>query len=402
MSRLQVSRAVLVLLVLAGCSPGGEGPPRGGAGGGAGAPAGGSGGAGFGGGSGGSGGAVGGTGGGGGGGAGAGGSGGATSPDAAGGAGGGGAGGRDAGPGPADVQGGAGGGAGPDAALADRPPAAGPTKMVLIAGNLAEPFGVAVDPMTGDLYSADVADDRIKRIAAGGAATTVVGPGAPGAGGRVTMSNPHDILFQPGTRNLYIADTMGSRVLRWDAATGEVTVLAGEGGKVPAGGNTFCLAFDPAGRTLYFTGGGGIRVVDLQTETLKTTLPFANPRVITVDSKGTLYAVRNGGTALQTVDAMGRASDVPGGSPLSAPKRITTDGEDNVIIIDTESHSIRKWVQATRTLVRLAGNGMAGTGRLDGPPEMAQTNRPHGGFVDALGRILIADSSNDRIIAIVR
>ena len=33
---------------------------------------------------------------------------------------------------------------------------------------------------------------------------------------------------------------------------------------------------------------------------------------------------------------------------------------------------------------------------------LAQTDRPHGAFVDATGRILIADSFNDRIIAIVR
>ena len=35
-------------------------------------------------------------------------------------------------------------------------------------------------------------------------------------------------------------------------------------------------------------------------------------------------------------------------------------------------------------------------------PEQAQTDRPHGAFVDASGRILIADSFNDRILGIVR
>jgi hypothetical protein len=142
--------------------------------------------------------------------------------------------------------------------------------------------------------------------------------------------------------------------------------------------------------------------VDLTTDTLKATLPYANPRVITVDSKGTLYAVKNGGTALQIVGPNGQASNAPGGSPVSAPKRITTDGEDNVIIVDTEGHSISKYVPASQSIVRLAGNGRAGTGTLDGPPEMAQTDRPHGAFVDVQGRILIADSFNDRIIAIVR
>jgi hypothetical protein len=277
----------------------------------------------------------------------------------------------------------------------------GPAKVVLVAGGLSTPFGVAVDPMTGDIYTADYGDNRIRRIGGTGMPTVVVGPGAAGPAGQVTMNRPHDLLFQPGTRNLFIADTMGSKVLRMNVATGEIAVLAGDGGKVPAGGNAYCLAFDIAGETLYFTGGGGIRVVDLKTDTLKGTLPFANPRVITVDSKGTLYAVRGGGNALQIVTAEG-ISNAPGGSPVNAPKRIATDREDNVIIVDTESHSISKYLVATRSIVRLIGNGRAGTGTLDGPPEMAQTDRPHGAFVDASGRVLIADSFNDRIIAIVR
>jgi hypothetical protein len=56
---------------------------------------------------------------------------------------------------------------------------------------------------------------------------------------------------------------------------------------------------------------------------------------------------------------------------------------------------------ASKSIVPLVGNGRSGTGQLDGPPQMAQTDRPHGAFVDANGRVLIADSFNNRIIAIV-
>jgi DNA-binding beta-propeller fold protein YncE len=275
--------------------------------------------------------------------------------------------------------------------------------MVLVAGGLHTPFGVAVDPMTGDLYTADYGDSRVRKIDRTGTATVVVGSGAAGPGGGITLDQPHGLLFQPGTRNLFIGDTMASRVVRLDAASGEVRVVAGGGAKVPAGDRTYSLAFDPGGDTLYFTGGGGIRVVDLKTEALKTTLAYANPRVIAMDGKGTLYAVKNGGRTLDSVDvATGRATAVPGGSPVMAPKGLATDLQGNVIIVDTESHSIRKYDVATRTIVLLAGNGSAGTGKLDGPPELAQTDRPHGAFVDQTGRVLIADSFNDRIIAIVR
>ena len=278
----------------------------------------------------------------------------------------------------------------------------GPPKMVLVADDLSVPFGVAVDPITGDIYSADYGDDRIRKIGMDGSNTVVLGPGAPGAAGQVTMRNPHDLVFQPKTRNLFIGDTMGSKVLRLKVDTGEVTVIAGAGGKVPSGGNAFCLTFDAEGKTLYFTGGGGIRVVDLETETLVKTLPYSNPRVIAMDSKGTLYAVKNGGRVLQIVDGEGRATDVPGGSPVSAPKGMAIDFDDNVIIVDTESHSMLRYDITKKALERIAGNGRRGAGQLDGPPEMAQTARPHGTVVDKDGSILIADSFNDRIIAIVR
>ena len=288
-----------------------------------------------------------------------------------------------------------------DAGTPERPATpVGPGKAVLVGGDLPGTFGVAVDPLTGDMYSADYGDNRVRKVGPDGKSTIVMGPGAPGAAGQVTMNRPHNLLFQPKTRNLFVADTMGSKVLRMNTATGAVEVLAGNGGKVPAGGNAFCLAFDPAGETLYFTGGGGIRVVDLKTDTLETTIAFGNPRVIAVDSKGTLYAVRNGGNALQTVTLQGQATNVPGGGPLNAPKGLAIDNEDNVIIVDTESHSILKYQLSTKSIVRILGTGRAGTGALDGSPLMTQTDRPHGAFVDSSGRILISDSFNDRIIAI--
>jgi hypothetical protein len=72
-----------------------------------------------------------------------------------------------------------------------------------------------------------------------------------------------------------------------------------------------------------------------------------------------------------------------------------------VVIADTEGFVVRKYVVSTKTLLPVAGNGKPGTGMLDGPPELAQLTRPHGVFVDATGRIVIADSFNNRVLAIV-
>jgi hypothetical protein len=122
------------------------------------------------------------------------------------------------------------------------------------------------------------------------------------------------------------------------------------------------------------------------------------PRVIAVDSRRNLYF--DAGNSLKVADPMGKISDVMGSGGLNAPKHLSIDLDDNVIIADTESNTIRKWVAASKMVVKVAGTGAAGTGTLGGAPEMAQLNRPHGAFVDGQGRIWISDSFNNRVLRI--
>jgi DNA-binding beta-propeller fold protein YncE len=93
-------------------------------------------------------------------------------------------------------------------------------------------------------------------------------------------------------------------------------------------------------------------------------------------------------------------SDVMGSGGLAAPKHLSIDNDDNVIITDTESDTIRKYVVATKTVVKIAGSGGNGGGTLGGSPEQATLARPHGAYVDAQGRIFIADSFNNRVLRI--
>ena len=71
-----------------------------------------------------------------------------------------------------------------------------------------------------------------------------------------------------------------------------------------------------------------------------------------------------------------------------------------VLIADTENHVIRKYLPREGKIVRVAGTGHKGAAGLDGPPEQAELNQPHGVFFDTRGRLHIADSSNNRILRI--
>jgi hypothetical protein len=320
------------------------------------------------------------------------------------------------------------GGAGPDAgstlldagagdlavAPPDTAPSAGPAKIVLVAGGgpggdgspavmakLSEPFGTAVDPMTGELYIAEFTG-HVRRIDGKGIISTVAGAGASGPGGKITLTNPHDVLFQPGTRNLFIADSFANRVLKMDAATGETAVFAGAGTQLAPGMvRTFHLAFDQSGEHLYVTdyGGGKVVIIDLKSNTATSVAAGANIRSIAVDSKKNLYLANNN-AMLRKIDATGATSTVVGG--LNAPKHLAVDADDNVIIADTEVDVIKKWTPGAASALKIAGTGAMGTGTLGGPPEQAAFNRPHGVFVDAQGRIYISDSDNNRVLRIER
>ena len=137
----------------------------------------------------------------------------------------------------------------------------------------------------------------------------------------------------------------------------------------------------------------------------KPAINYPDARVIAVDSRGTLYAVKNrpNGDALQIVDAAGRPTDIGAtANVVSDPKHIAVDPDDNILIADTELFLVRRYTVATRTLTTLVGNGVSGTGTLGGAPDKAQLKRPHGVFADKAGVIYISDSENNRVLKIVR
>ena len=51
---------------------------------------------------------------------------------------------------------------------------------------------------------------------------------------------------------------------------------------------------------------------------------------------------------------------------------------------------IRKYLPREGKIVRVAGTGRKGAAGLDGPPEKAELNQPHGVFFDPRGRLTIA------------
>ncbi|MGV3517269.1 gluconolaconase [Luteitalea sp.] len=109
-------------------------------------------------------------------------------------------------------------------------------------------------------------------------------------------------------------------------------------------------------------------------------------RIRRIDADGVVSTLAGGGRGF--VDGVGAVARFATPSAIA----LATDGA--LIVADTGNHAIRR-VAMDGTVSTLAGDGMPGY--LDGPAAQARFNAPVGVAVDAAGRILVADTYNDRI-----
>jgi DNA-binding beta-propeller fold protein YncE len=314
---------------------------------------------------------------------------------------------------------------------------------------LSGPFGVGADK-DGDLFIVEMPGQRLRRIDGKGVLTTIAGTGAKGFAGeggpamKAEFDGPHSLAVA-ANGDVYLADTWNNRVRKIDAKTGVITTVIGTGEKGFGGdggpaikaifGGIYCVALDPQGDRLYLADldNRRIRAVDLKTGVVATVAgngekgvpedgaeavkaPLEDPRAIAVNAHGDVYILERSGNALRVVDAKGKIRTVVGTgkagatgdggdarqATLNGPKHLCIDRDGAVVIADTENHLIRKYLPAEGKIVRVAGTGKAGDGGLGGAPDKVELKQPHGVFVSPAGDLYIADSSNNRVLKIVR
>jgi len=108
------------------------------------------------------------------------------------------------------------------------------------SAQLGGPDGVAVD-MSGNIFIADANNKRIRRVSPNGSITTVAGTGSPGFSGdggpatSASMGSPYGVAVD-GQGNLFIADWANGRVRKL-SANGIITTVAGGGRPSPCCGD---------------------------------------------------------------------------------------------------------------------------------------------------------------------
>jgi sugar lactone lactonase YvrE len=248
------------------------------------------------------------------------------------------------------------------------------------------PRSIAED-LSGNLFIADTANNRIRKIdAVTGIITTVAGNGTEsftGDGGPATgagLAFPSSIAVD-NSGNLYIADTENNRIRRVDGA-GIISTVAGNG-------------------AIGFSGDGGPA----------TSASLAFPLGIVLDEVGNLIIADSFNRRIRRIDKRGVITTIAGngkngftgdGGPATAagldlPQGVTLDVSGNLLIADTENNRIRRVDGSSGIISTLAGNGTRGFGGDGGRAASASLNAPQGIAVDGVGNVLIADTENSRI-----
>ena len=226
-----------------------------------------------------------------------------------------------------------------------------------VNAKIASPHGSALD-RHGNIYIADLKNDRIRRVdASTGIITTVAGNGEhgySGDGGPATeamLASPIAVTAS-NDGDLYVADHRNSRIRKVDAATGTITTVAGTGEQG-------------------FLSDGGPAVQ----------AAISLPRDVALDTDGTLYIADGANNrirkvtpdgAITTVAGTGRAEFSGDGGPahaasLSMPYSITLDREGNLYVVDTGNYRVRRIDATTGIITTVAGNGSYGYSGDGGP-----------------------------------
>jgi len=244
------------------------------------------------------------------------------------------------------------------------------------------PFGVAVDA-AGNLYIAEFSNNRVRKVSTNGNIGTLAGNGVSGFsgdGGQATsaqLNGPQGVAVD-SSGNVYIADTANNRV-RKVAPNGVITTVAGNGAAGFSGdgsaavnalvGNPTAVAVDTVGNV--YIADGSARVRKLFLSGLITTIAGTGARGYSGDGGSAPNASLNGPSAL----AVNAAGSVWVADTLNNAVRLLqfTGGGTTVNAVTNGASNLNGPVAAGEVVV-IYGSGL-------GPSPLAQYQADSNGLV---------------------
>ncbi len=277
------------------------------------------------------------------------------------------------------------------------------------------PSGVYLDG-GANIYVADAMNNRIQKFPAGSTSATN-GTTVAGGNGADTAA---DQLYSPygiyvdHAGDVYVADVDNERIQKFPAgstsATNGITVAGGNG--YGSAADQFFFPFN-----VYEDSSGNTYVADYNNSRIQKFLPgstsasngitvadqLSNPTDVYVDPSGNIYVADYGNNRIQkfppnsTTGTLGvtvaGGNQGNGSNDLTQPQGLYVDATGNIYVADQGNHRIQRFPagsNATTNAITVAGG--------NGPGSAAnQLNSPSGVYVDGAGNIYIADTQNERI-----
>jgi sugar lactone lactonase YvrE len=303
------------------------------------------------------------------------------------------------------------------------------------------PAGLTFDAQ-GNLYIADRANHRIRKVNKRGIITTVAGNGTAGFGGdggpatQASLNLPSGVVVDK-QGNLYISDRSNNRV-RVVNTQGIIKTFAGTGNDGYHGDNMpalkatldkpFGLALDK-NENLYIADRGNNRIRKIDSSGLISTVAgdggfffigdngpayrasIAGPTGVAVDSKDNIYIADRSNNRIRMVDKLGMIRTVMGTGQqeyngdselgretnLHLPFGVALDKNGDLLVIDRSHYRIRKLTLKGNTVTTLAGNGIKKFGGDGGPAQGANLEFPQGIDVDSKDNVIFSDKAHYRI-----
>jgi sugar lactone lactonase YvrE len=251
--------------------------------------------------------------------------------------------------------------------------------------NFPRAIGVAAD---GTLYIADTGNNRVRRVTPDGTITTIAGTGVADVNTDVLpadqsiLSSPAGIALDPGGR-VVIADT-GNGLVRRIEPDGTLVVIAGviynstyNGDNQPA---TAAYLDDPVG--LAYDATGNLLIAESDNHRVRR-VDAASGLITTVAGIGAVYDSRGDGGAAAAAG-------------LNQPVGVAVDAKGVIFVAELGGARVRR-IGTDGRISTVAGTGEGGFGGDLGPATKAKLFHPSGLVVDPRGRLLIADTDNQRI-----
>ena len=289
---------------------------------------------------------------------------------------------------------------------------------------LNQPTGTAIDA-TGNLYIADAANNRVRKVSPWGIITTAIGTGSAGYSGDnglaslARVNHPAGVTFDK-SGNLYLADS-NNRVVRRMSTNGIITTVAGNGtGGFSGDGGPATSAqlswpldvtLDSSGGLLIADNGFNNRIRRVFQGMISTVAgngtaglsgdrgpavraQLSEPIGVAVDGT-TTYIADTQSEVVRAVDGAGTITTVIGtDAGLNFPTGLAVDGNHTLYVADSWNNRVLSR-RADGTVAVVAGSGVRGYAGDGGQASAAQLNDPSGLAVDASLDLYVADSGNN-------